>query len=240
MKNPRWLKDEIILVMDFYMDNFNNIPRTASNEIAELSSLLNKYNNKKGLHGDTKFRNPNSVHIKLMNFLSLDERYEGKGLQSASKNDKEAWEDFKDNREQLKHAANKIRDYITSSKERSFDIDFDVDDEIEEEAKEGRVITRIHQAYERDSKLVRKKKEKVLREKRTLDCEVCGFNFTKSYGERGKDFIECHHNKPISEIGDKGKTKLEDLTLLCSNCHRMIHRKRPWLTIHELEVLDKR
>ncbi len=29
-------------------------------------------------------------------------------------------------------------------------------------------------------------------------------------------------------------SKLEDLVLVCSNCHRMIHRKRPWLSATEL------
>jgi hypothetical protein len=30
------------------------------------------------------------------------------------------------------------------------------------------------------------------------------------------------------------KTKLEDLALVCSNCHRMIHATRNWLTVAEL------
>ena len=32
-------------------------------------------------------------------------------------------------------------------------------------------------------------------------------------------------------------TRLEDLCLLCSNCHRMIHRKTPWLSLKELKKL---
>ncbi|MDP6032209.1 MAG: HNH endonuclease [Alphaproteobacteria bacterium] len=37
------------------------------------------------------------------------------------------------------------------------------------------------------------------------------------------------------EVGER--TKLSDLVLLCSNCHRMVHRKRPWLTVRELREL---
>jgi 5-methylcytosine-specific restriction protein A len=31
------------------------------------------------------------------------------------------------------------------------------------------------------------------------------------------------------------KTRLSDLHLLCANCHRMVHAKRPWLTLDELK-----
>lgn len=43
--------------------------------------------------------------------------------------------------------------------------------------------------------------------------------------------------KPISEMAENEETKVEDIVLVCSNCHRMLHRKRPWLTINELKEL---
>ena len=62
-------------------------------------------------------------------------------------------------------------------------------------------------------------------------------DFKDKYGKRGEDFIECHHINPIS-LGEK-KTSLSDLVLLCSNCHRMIHKKQPWLELHELiEIIE--
>lgn len=33
------------------------------------------------------------------------------------------------------------------------------------------------------------------------------------------------------------ETKIEDIAIVCSNCHRMLHRKRPWLSINELKQL---
>ncbi|WP_352230624.1 MULTISPECIES: HNH endonuclease [Asaia] len=33
------------------------------------------------------------------------------------------------------------------------------------------------------------------------------------------------------------KTKLSDLALLCANCHRMIHARRPWLSLDELRQI---
>ena len=57
-----------------------------------------------------------------------------------------------------------------------------------------------------------------------LFCEICGFDFEKAYGSIGKDFIECHHIIPVSTMDEGGRTKIEDLVMLCSNCHSMIHR----------------
>ena len=84
------------------------------------------------------------------------------------------------------------------------------------------------------------KKEKVLDETGTLECEVCGFDFKSTYGELGDGFAECHHTKPISELMPGEKTKITDLSIVCANCHRMIHRSKPWLRIEELKQLMQR
>jgi len=60
---------------------------------------------------------------------------------------------------------------------------------------------------------------------------VCGFDFSSTYGEYGKDYIEIHHTEPIHLSDMRGmKTTvskaLNKLVLLCSNCHSMIHRKK--------------
>lgn len=79
-----------------------------------------------------------------------------------------------------------------------------------------------------------------------LFCEACGFNFEKTYGEQGKGFIETHHTIPIHEADIKGnrmkvKEALEKTALVCSNCHRMIHRKKnKMLSMKELKQLLKR
>ena len=75
-----------------------------------------------------------------------------------------------------------------------------------------------------------------MEEKGFLSCDVCNFKFVDKYGLYGKDYIECHHTKPVSELRPGQKTKLSDLSLVCSNCHRMIHLKKPWLSIEELRI----
>ncbi len=69
------------------------------------------------------------------------------------------------------------------------------------------------------------------KEKGELTCEACGFDFEKAYGSLGKGYIECHHLIPLSNFDSKKETKMEDLALLCSNCHRMIHKDLGLCTI---------
>ena len=107
-------------------------------------------------------------------------------------------------------------------------------DDLLEEAPEGRLLTRVHLRRERNRELVESKKRLVLKQGGSLTCEVCGFNFKAEYGERGDGFIECHHTKPLEALEPGAKTHVRDLALVCSNCHRMIHRRRPWLSINEL------
>lgn len=58
-------------------------------------------------------------------------------------------------------------------------------------------------------------------------CQVCGFDFEATYGAWGRGFAEVHH---VQELGAAPAEGVEvdpsiDLAVVCSNCHRMIHRK---------------
>lgn len=54
-------------------------------------------------------------------------------------------------------------------------------------------------------------------------CELCGFDFAISYGSFGAGIIEVHHTKPLALIAPGEPTKVEDLMLVCANCHLVIH-----------------
>lgn len=85
-----------------------------------------------------------------------------------------------------------------------------------------------------------RKKKRFRAEHGRLYCQACGFDFAEVYGERGDDYIECHHVKPVVELRPGDRTRLRDLVLLCANCHRMVHAKRPWLTVGQLgRLLDR-
>lgn len=68
-------------------------------------------------------------------------------------------------------------------------------------------------------------------------CKVCGFDFMATYGERGKGYIDVHHLVPISRLKKETKVNpITDMTVLCANCHRMIHRnKDDVLSVDELK-----
>ena len=58
-------------------------------------------------------------------------------------------------------------------------------------------------------------------------CQACELEFAERYGEIGKGFIEAHHLRPIATLEEGVPVKYDvaaDFAVLCSNCHRMIHR----------------
>jgi 5-methylcytosine-specific restriction protein A len=68
-------------------------------------------------------------------------------------------------------------------------------------------------------------------------CSVCEFDFEKRFGELGKNFIHVHH---LTQVATVGKTyqvdPILDLRPVCPNCHAMLHRQNPPLTIEELKI----
>jgi 5-methylcytosine-specific restriction endonuclease McrA len=99
---------------------------------------------------------------------------------------------------------------------------------------EGTRSYRLHLSIERDSRVSKLAKEKRWGEAGLFACDICGFDFEKSYGKRGYKYIEAHHTVPVSEMKKGQKTKLKDIALVCSNCHKILHKSRPWLSIQEL------
>ncbi len=90
--------------------------------------------------------------------------------------------------------------------------------------KEGNIKLETHINKERNSKLIPKAKEEFKRKYGILFCELCEFNFEDFYGELGKNFIEGHHTKLISEMEEGHVSQIDDIMMLCPNCHSMVHR----------------
>jgi 5-methylcytosine-specific restriction protein A len=170
--------------------------------------------------------------MKLANFLSLDPGYSGKGLSSASQLDREVWSEFAQDRERLEATAKAIRDNY-----QLIDMPVIQEEEEDEEFAEGRVLTRLHRLKERNKSLVKRKKERILKETGKLLCEACDFDFAATYGELGVGFAECHHTKPLSTLQPNDTTKLSDIAVVCANCHRMLHQGEKLIGIQELRNL---
>jgi hypothetical protein len=91
-------------------------------------------------------------------------------------------------------------------------------------------------AIEGESKLVshfRKERSSWLRDRKlqeyreargVLSCELCGLSEGVGYpADLDTRVFEVHHRLPLSNAGTRRATRLEDLAVLCANCHRAVH-----------------
>ena len=209
-----YTEDELILVLDAY---FSGVPEKKSDpRVIELAELVSPHT-------------PASVELQLKNFRYLDPGKEGGAPNYSRTRAKPVWDKFAKDRNRLESDAKVIRKLAQEAQGAAWSPEM-------EEASEGRVRIRAHISRERNRKLIAQKKRSAKRNGRVV-CEACGFDFAQNYLKRGEGFIECHHKKPLSELKPGTKTKLSDLALVCSNCHRMIHLKQPWLTMEDLRNL---
>ena len=231
MRNPTWHRDELILALDLY---FRHNPAHINQnhpDVRALSKLLNAL----PIHADrpdaARFRNPNGVYMKLCNFLRFDPTYKGTGLRAGGLLEAQVWKAFADDRARLAATAEAIRARVHH---RPTEESITTAEDEEDEFQEGKVLFRAHRSRERNRTLVKRAKGLAMKKHGRLVCQICGFDFKDRYGQLGEGYIECHHTVPISHLNPGTKTKVTDLALLCSNCHRMVHRRRPWLTIPDL------
>jgi 5-methylcytosine-specific restriction enzyme A len=98
---------------------------------------------------------------------------------------------------------------------------------------EGSVTKVLVNVYERNAAA-----RKICIDRWGCRCQICGFDFERVYGELGRGFIHVHHLKPLSEIGESYKLDpIADLRPVCPNCHAMLHRTSPPLTIDALKSM---
>jgi len=221
------MRDELILALDLYFTDGGHYLSASMNA---LSGVLRVIPVEPENASDDGFRNEKSVMAKLSNFAALDPESPKPGRPNVGRLDRVVWEEFSGDPDRLHNIARAIRTNIATVERQEAEPD---DPEIVD-APEGRILTRTHTHRERNPKLRAAKKTRVRDETGRLACEGCDLDFEERYGERGKDFIECHHLKPLSTLRPGQRTSLSDLALLCSNCHRMVHVRRPWLTLEEL------
>jgi len=228
-RNPSWTRDEVILACDLVARNSWRYLTAEDPQVVDLSGLLSRL----GVHPVSEqgpdFRNPNGVARKTADIATQHPDYRGKPTHGGQ-HDASVLEDFLRDPKTMAALAQAIRDSTSDTTVASEPSDLDMGDDF---AQEGGVLERKHLARERDPKLRARKIEAVRRSTGRIACEACGFDFAATYGSRGLDYIECHHRVPLHVSGPT-KTRLADLVLVCSNCHRMIHRAKPWLTFEDL------
>jgi 5-methylcytosine-specific restriction protein A len=233
-RNRKWNRDELILALDLYFQaRPKNLDDTDSRVVA-LSKTLNGLPSAQSAVDPSKFRNPNGVSMKIYNLKRFDPDYKGAGLTRGNHLEEVVWNEFASDPVRLAAVAEAIRkgaaEVIAEQKGiPATDVQIDPDEEFQE----GAVLTRLHKRRERDPKASAKKKATVLKATGKLDCEACGFDFALAYGDLGIGFAECHHRLPLASLGSRTGTRLADLAILCANCHRMIHKTRPLMSVEE-------
>lgn len=74
-----------------------------------------------------------------------------------------------------------------------------------------------------------------------LKCEICGFDFSKVYGDEFADKIHIHHLVEISSIGSEYEIDAtKDLIPICPNCHMIAHSRKPAYTPDEIKEMIRR
>lgn len=234
-RSTSWTPDEIIVAAEILRANDWRDLRETDPEVVALSELLRRLPAHADSATDPRFRSPGSVSRKLTDLYTAHPAYPGPRTKGGETTRRIA-EAFAANPDELSRIAQVTRDAWEKQVSSGA-----VDDlaGIEAYADEGRAALVTHLRRERDPKLRAEKLREALRRHGRIACQVCEFDFHATYGDRGRDFIEVHHVVPLHESGET-TTGLADLALLCSNCHRMIHRRVPWLTPDELRELVRR
>lgn len=230
LRNPDWTRDEVILACDLVArNNWHGLP-AGDQRVIELSSLLQQLDIHPHDERGPDFRNANGVARKTSDIATRHPDYRGKPTRGGQ-HDHSVLEEFLEDTSTMTQLTQAIRDVMANIGPRT---DMSPDLDVEElSAAEGRVLERRHLTRERDPKLRARKIKAARKAVGRIACEACDFDFARTYGDRGLDFAECHHRVPLHASGPT-LTRLEDLVLLCSNCHRMIHRYTPWLTFEQL------
>ena len=240
MRNPKWHRDEIILALDLYFSSDRGSIDDRNPKIIQVSQILNDLPLFPDRPDEVKFRNANGVTLKLSNFLAFDPDYKGKGMTGGSKLDEQVFKEFFRQRDKLHAIANEIKKIADDAdiKNKIYSIEDD-EQTANDSVMEGQVLYKLHKVRERDVRIVKNKKEQSYTLFGKLCCEACIFEFESFYGDIVKGYIECHHRTPLASMQLATKTKIDDLALVCSNCHRMLHRSIDYLSVEDLRMMIK-
>jgi 5-methylcytosine-specific restriction protein A len=233
-----WTPDEVILVCAAVKANGWEAIRadqvSTQDRAHELSELLIAAPIVPIGERDSGFRSPASIQRKSYDLTTQLPEYAGKPTKG-SKLDREILARFLAEPAEMDTIARAIESTILRGEVKSSHVaEPSLSDDTA--ATEGRLLLAAHVRRERNPSLRRAKLASVTMAGNPIACQVCTFDFAETYGTVGECYIEVHHVLPLYASGPR-TTRLDDLALLCANCHRMIHRARPWLTPDALQAM---
>lgn len=231
--NPPWTDEEIILAYDLYLRHSGLDLGERNPDVVALSEYLRRLPWHVGAWKDESFRNTrgivNKIH-QLQTYAAGDEPY------SIGLAVKRIALQYRYDHAAVHTRARAIREALSAQLAVLSEDLPQQSDETDKTYQEGRARFTLHRRQERNQQLVHSKLSSTKARTGHLACEVCSFDFEATYGELGKGFAECHHLLPLSVTGET-ETRLNDLAVVCANCHRMLHRRSPDGRLPTLEQL---
>lgn len=230
-----WSWPELVLACDvLHAHGWTSTIRKTSPVVRELSIFLRSLNRDMAL--SERYRSAGSVQAKLENLRTLRPDYPGKPTRH-SKLDEVVVAAYLADPAAMHAAAEQIRGDLSLAVMSADGVEKypgedelgDLDGKQTVTALEGAVRRRWATQRERGPRLRERKIADALLLRGEIACEVCDFDFSRAYPGHGDGYIEVHHRVPLHVSGEVDSA-LDDLVLLCANCHRMIHRRREWLT----------
>ncbi|MGC5334765.1 HNH endonuclease [Micromonospora sp. DT62] len=227
LPNPDWTRDEIVLACELVKANGWRQLDANNERVRSLSKLLQS----PAIHPGRRnpdFRKPAGVALKSYHIVA--------DSSNETQLDKLVREEFRANAVEMRALAARIRELLRQEIVADLSVAANNPNVDEMSFREGGLALRAHFRRERDPKLRSRKIVEAQRRGLAIICEACGFDFEGVYGNRGRDYIKCHHQTPFHVTGETD-TRLRDLALISSNCHRLIHRRQPWLMVEALKAL---
>lgn len=228
-----WVYDELVLAADLVSRNGWTGVRASSEEAKALSALLRRGQLHDGEALPDNFRSLSSIQRKTYDIATADEAYIGAPTRGG-RLDALVIAAFRADTAGMQARAAAVRDALDAGE--TLPAEQDEPDEVT--AREGGILEFLARRRERDRGIRKRKIQAVVAAGEDIACEVCGFDFGRVYGERGDGYIEVHHVRPLHVSGETD-TRLDDLALVCANCHRMCHRGA-WMTPRDVAALIAR
>jgi 5-methylcytosine-specific restriction protein A len=232
-KQHKWMREDFLIALEVYfklkteMFLLRTTTLQTRPEVLDALELINSLAAQQN-NGPTTLK---SLMTRIQSFANLDEEYHSGGPQG-SEMAKTVWDEHFTQPDSVQTEVAFIQTIHSKFDELA---ESEAAGNNTSEVREGQLRWRYHAYRERNRKIIMAKKKHFAKKNHgRLFCEVCKFDFAACYGELGEGFIECHHIKPVSELDGTETTGLDDLILLCANCHRMAH-VRGNLTINELK-----
>lgn len=233
--NSPWTKEELALILDLYFFLEKEAIHCRDPRLTKLSEVLNHLPLREGVPLDTlRLRTPHEVWLKLYGCRTIDPHYRDPCQIPVSQPDTSTFSKFTGDVKRIVSRARRIRKVTEDNTVRAGLYGIKNGAEAATQTDKAESSFTLHQYLERTSNYsIWEKKLRVLSEYGGFACEVCGLDFMQRYGPRGFGYVEGHHRTPLAELSTETETTVEDLALVCANCHQMLHRSGI-LTLAEL------